>query len=122
MKKQLATLLLLCYTFVWLSPLAPVVSDWLAHTFWLSEHVATVHYENGSYHVHYEIKEISKETQHATPQNAPQKSANETVQVHISATASELPVLQHTTTVFIPQLNGIIQHIFRTVPSPPPWC
>jgi hypothetical protein len=123
LKKQLAILLLLCYTMVWLRPLVPVVSDWLAHTFWLSEHVATVHYENGHYHVHYELKEIAKDTENSAPQNTSDKTADETViPVHLLSDSGEFILFQNTTSAFIPRLHGIIQHTFRTVPTPPPWC
>lgn len=39
----------------------PSVTDCIAHIFWYSEHMATVHYEHGKYHVHYEnINEAKK--------------------------------------------------------------
>jgi hypothetical protein len=38
----------------------PAVIDLLAHTFWYSHHMATVHFENGKYHVHYQYAEESK--------------------------------------------------------------
>lgn len=60
MKKQVATLLLICYAALLLRPLGPVVTDVFAHIFWNSEHMATVHYENGQYHVHVEIKKVEE--------------------------------------------------------------
>jgi hypothetical protein len=35
-------------------PFFPIILDLLAHTFWYSQHMATVHYEHGKFHVHYE--------------------------------------------------------------------
>ena len=43
-----------------LKPVMPSVADLLAHTFWYSQHMATVHFENGKYHVHYQYIEESK--------------------------------------------------------------
>jgi hypothetical protein len=43
-----------------LKPLLPVLSDTAAHIFLYSEHVATVHFENGKYHVHKEMNEAAK--------------------------------------------------------------
>lgn len=45
-----------------LMPVLPYVSDTVAHTFWLYEHISTVHYEHGQYHTHYEAAEIAKKT------------------------------------------------------------
>ena len=64
MKKALLYLLLFSYTTIICKPVLPSVSDCVAHIFWYSEHMATVHYEHGKYHVHYEnIKESKKGNQ-----------------------------------------------------------
>jgi hypothetical protein len=55
MKQQVATLLLVCYAALLMRPVGPVLTDTVAHIFWKSEHMATVHFENGKYHVHVEI-------------------------------------------------------------------
>ena len=44
-----------------LKPVLPFVSDCIAHVFFYAHHMATVHYENGKYHVHYEMAKDSKE-------------------------------------------------------------
>lgn len=62
MKRALSYLLLLAYSTVMLMPVLPYVSDTVAHTFWLYEHIATVHYEHGKYHTHYEAQAIAKKT------------------------------------------------------------
>lgn len=45
-----------------LTPVLPYISNKIAHTFWLYEHISTVHYEQGQYHTHYQSIEISKKT------------------------------------------------------------
>lgn len=54
MKKALLYLLLFSYSSIVLKPILPAVTDSFAHIFWYSEHLATVHYEHGKYHVHLE--------------------------------------------------------------------
>lgn len=61
MKKQLAILLLFCYAVVLIRPAIPCISDFIAHTCWEAEHLATVHFENGKYHVHLEMQKTEKE-------------------------------------------------------------
>lgn len=40
----------------------PYVSDAVAHVLWYNDHIATVHFENGKYHVHKESVEAAKKT------------------------------------------------------------
>ena len=62
MKKALSYLVLFAYSTSMLMPLLPYISDKVAHTFWLYEHISTVHYEHGQYHSHYEAAAIAKKT------------------------------------------------------------
>ena len=62
MKKALLYLLLFSYTTVVLKPVFPTIADTVAHIFWYSEHMATVHFENGRYHVHLEYQQAAKNT------------------------------------------------------------
>ncbi|MBC7627141.1 hypothetical protein [Ferruginibacter sp.] len=55
MKKLLLYIILLSYAVVMLKPVLPYINDVISHTFFYAHHMATVHYENGKYHVHYEI-------------------------------------------------------------------
>jgi hypothetical protein len=38
----------------------PYLSDLIAHTFYNAEHVKTVHFENGKYHVHHELVKLAQ--------------------------------------------------------------
>jgi hypothetical protein len=60
MKKALLYLLLFSYATIICKPILPSLSDCIAHIFWYSDHIATVHYEHGKYHVHYENVNESK--------------------------------------------------------------
>ena len=63
MKKAALYILLLSYTMVMLKPVTPYISDLVAHVFYYSKHMATVHYENGKLHVHKEIVDNAKKNE-----------------------------------------------------------
>ncbi len=74
---------LLCvYSFALLKPIIPVVNDVFAHTFYKLEHLATVHYENGKYHLHTELEKQDSEN---TPlkNNSTKTSDSETLLFHL---------------------------------------
>ena len=75
MKKALIYILLFSYTFMLLRPTVPLIADALAHTFWYSQHMATVHFENGQYHVHYQYM---NEAQKSFPGKNPHNTKTET--------------------------------------------
>ncbi|MEO5681069.1 MAG: hypothetical protein ABIQ88_00445 [Chitinophagaceae bacterium] len=60
MKKALLYLLLFSYITIICKPVLPSLSDGIAHIFWYTDHMATVHYEHGKYHVHNEYKDAAK--------------------------------------------------------------
>lgn len=68
MKKALLYLLLFTYSVNLVKPVLPYVKDTISHIFWYAEHMATVHYENGTCHVHYEALAAAKK-------NDPEKSS-----------------------------------------------
>ena len=81
MKTIVAHYLLLIYITAVCKPVLPLVNDLLAHTFWKTEHIITVHHENGKDHVHHELKKISD--QNNEDANSPAPKSSESVSVHI---------------------------------------
>lgn len=69
MKKATIYLLLFAYTTIVCKPIFPSLADSIAHVFWYSEHMATVHVENGKYHVHLAYAKAAKK-------GYPEKDAN----------------------------------------------
>ena len=61
MKKLLLHIILLSYAVVIFKPVLPYITNFAGHVFFYSHHMATVHYENGQYHLHYEVAKDSKE-------------------------------------------------------------
>lgn len=96
LKSALVYMLLLVYVTGLVRPLVPIVQDMVAHTFYKMEHMATVHFENGKYHVHTELQQEAKKS-------GPQKASytgNESLSAHLK---SEELLL----TMYLQQLSGI---------------
>jgi hypothetical protein len=53
-------MLLVVYTTLLVKPVFPYLIDATQHIFNYSEHITTVHFENGQYHVHNQLKEETK--------------------------------------------------------------
>ena len=81
MKTTVAYYLLLIYITAVCKPVLPLVNDLLAHTFWKTEHIITVHRENGKDHLHHELKKVSD--QNNEDANSPAPKSAESVSVHI---------------------------------------
>ncbi|MEO6719411.1 MAG: hypothetical protein ABIN67_03555 [Ferruginibacter sp.] len=60
MKSILSYLLLCVYATILVKPVMPTLADTFAHILNYSDHITTVHHENGKYHVHYEYVEAAK--------------------------------------------------------------
>jgi hypothetical protein len=102
-----------------LMPVLPYVYDTVAHTFWLYEHIATVHYEDGNYHTHYEAAAIATKT-NTDKNNAAAKYSTNTDDHEVN-TASYHHAIFHTviTTSFSPyQVNPYHTHLLSDYPPP----
>ncbi len=61
MKKLLLHIILFSYAIVMFKPAFPYVEDFISHVLFYKQHMATIHFENGKYHVHTEVAKIAKE-------------------------------------------------------------
>ena len=104
-----------------LKPLTAVISDALAHTFWKVQHMATVHFENGHYHLHNELKKISEEDKNSSTDKVPAtEKSNETSSNQI---VHELNFDFEITSILIPEIAQPNQNTisgFTQINSPPP--
>lgn len=82
MNKLLLYLLLFSYTTVIVKPVLPTISDTIAHIFWYSQHMATVHYEHGQYHVHIEYADAAKK---GYPEKNNTQKEDDSVNFHLSS-------------------------------------
>jgi hypothetical protein len=55
MKKLLLHIVLFSYAIVMFKPAFPYIKDAVNHLVFYKQHMATVHFENGKYHVHAEV-------------------------------------------------------------------
>ena len=78
MKKLLLHIILFSYAIVMFKPAFPYVDDFIGHVLFYKQHMATVHFTNGKYHVHAEVvKAEREENQHkSTPSS---KKDNSTI-------------------------------------------
>ena len=96
-------LLVAVYSCMPLKPILPFASDFIAHTFNEFDHVATVHFENGKYHVHAEVVNDSKSKN--SDSEAPVTETDLKTDLHcapeIIVTLSEHPFFDHKTSIKI---------------------
>ena len=122
MKKTIAIVLICCYSMALLKPLFPLVADFMAHTFWEPEHMATVHYENGQYHVHVEMKNAGDKQDSPVQPGSSKKGADEVNIFHLQAekTNCALTPLTSSTPLSFKE-NKFPSAADLSVASPPPW-
>lgn len=61
MKKLLLYIVLSSYAIVMVKPALPYVQDFIGHILFYKQHMATVHFEDGKYHVHKQVVKDVKE-------------------------------------------------------------
>jgi hypothetical protein len=115
-QKIFASLLLLLYAFGVLRPVIPLVNDAVAHCFWKMDHIATVHLENGKYHVHVELAKAGEN------ENAPERiiASYEMLAIHISETASSFKIFLPASKVAATYCKTIAAPVYPSFSTPPP--
>ncbi len=115
MRKEIATFLLVFYMAALIRPLMPCINDALAHTFWKSEHLATVHFENGKYHLHLDMQKNGKQDQDNSGKNS------EGNIFHLKASSEKIRSPKNFTDVIVQLKHELPSPVFLFVTSPPPW-
>jgi hypothetical protein len=98
-QKGLIYLLFIVYSLSLVKPLLPVISDTIAHVFWYSQHLATVHFEKGKYHLHLAVMKASNEKQNG--QSVPLAKVGFDVSEHLGLllrhefSLAQIPILHH---------------------------
>ena len=107
--KQIALyIILFSYSMVILKPVSPYISDAVEHIFNYTQHMATVHYENGKYHVHKELVNNDKKNSPAKENSTAKKenSAND----HISIQQKESVTVSILNRIFQIPVSASLQH------------
>ena len=77
MKKLLLYIVFVSYAIVMVKPALPYMSDFIGHIIFYKQHMATVHFENGKYHVHKEVVKDIKE-ENSNKNSLPEKKKSST--------------------------------------------
>ncbi|HXB10947.1 MAG TPA: hypothetical protein VNZ45_03095 [Bacteroidia bacterium] len=118
MKKITAIILFVCYAMALIRPITPVIGDVIAHTFWRAQHMATVHFENGQYHVHYALATAAKED-YGNKKSSSVK-VDETLDTHIIVNNGITLATDQTKLTFLPYTLGHCSSAFPVRDAPPP--
>jgi hypothetical protein len=114
------SILLAIYCFALLRPLAPVIKDTIAHVFNELEHTATVHFEDGKYHLHSEVKHILDENK-TSEKDEERNNELKKMEHHVAIDLEE--VIAFEATISKNKLNSIQRNTlleFHQNTSPPP--
>ncbi len=84
MKKIALYIMLFSYAVIIIKPVVPYVADAVAHVFYYSQHMATIHYENGKLHVHKEVIDQNKQSQKQAETPASKKDNSITDHINIT--------------------------------------
>lgn len=120
LKRTLLYALLFFYLAVQLKPVTAIVQDFIAHTFFKMQHMATIHYENGKYHLHTELETISKEESGTTKNKALNIEKQETNPQHISHSLKIITLTQCQQVSFVGFPKAELKSGFITLECPPP--
>lgn len=121
MKKVFVYITLFFYVVVQLKPLVAVLEDVIAHTFYKVQHMATVHYENGKYHLHAELNTIAEEENKKSQENVPSSvKADETISVHVKEDFAFKPSDSQLVSVIVFSQKQDMVSPFIKKSSPPP--
>jgi hypothetical protein len=79
---------------VMLRPVSPYIADTFEHIFNYTQHMATIHYENGKYHVHKELVDNAKKNDPAKDNAAKKEnSTNEHIAFQQEQSTGLLPLI-----------------------------
>ena len=92
------------------------MNDVIAHTFYKMEHLASVHFENGKYHVH---AELASERKSEPKENVP-SSIYETLAIHLTSNAIKLKVHRTSSSIIFSSKTEHPNDAFTQQPTPPP--
>ena len=117
MKRIPLYILLLSYSALMLKPVSPYISDTIAHIFYFAQHMATVHYENGKFHVHKEVIDVAKEE--AAPKDQTSSKKDNSISDHLATTNNH--ALPYTPAVFFQSMltNGLPDPLPQAAEPPP---
>ncbi len=120
-KEVLAYFLLIIYLVATCKPVLPIAADILAHTFWESNHVESVHHQHGSQHVQSEITHAEDNDDNS--QNDSTLKFSEPVPLHLAAILSfDFNFIAFRQSYLPSTSNSIFQTTLDRTYPPPKGC
>jgi len=116
--KKIVILTLICiYSFAMVKTILPIANDFIAHTFYKMQHLATVHYENGKYYLHSELL--------ANEHNSPAKNSStvivdESLAFHILVAVPMRLLFETSHSLFVSRDTSRWTFSFLEIQVPPP--
>lgn len=118
MTKAALYILLFSCTAMIFKPVVPYVSDTLAHIFYKTRHLATVHYENGRFHVHKEAADNEKKNDAA--KEKPSSKKDHTAQDPFCSSKKEESQQAVSGNEYIPFITAHLPATHGRLTDPPP--
>jgi hypothetical protein len=103
---------------VMLKPVSPYISDAVAHIFYYTQHMATVHYENGKLHVHQEIVNNAKKNGPAKESPASKKENSATDHISLQQKQALQAIAVNKTYPITASANLLINYLAGEYPPP----
>lgn len=111
--------MLLAYVFGVLKPLSPIVNDIVQHVFNEASHMATIHYEDGKYHVHKELA-VEQSPESTKKGNTDSFSSEELLANHLQSSTYNFKGYYKQILVINTETDTRFFDIFSKTFSPPP--
>ncbi len=118
MKKTAAYIFLFAYVVLLCKPITPIISDAFAHAFYYSQHMATVHYENGKMHVHQELIKKAGEENSSKDQGLVKKSQATDECISPGNNQNAFQIISTNPSGIM--LSGLIINLSPDITTPPP--
>lgn len=119
MKQFALYIVLFSYSLLMVKPVMPYVYDAVAHVFFYAKHMATVHYEDGKFHVHKEIVDAKNSSTGNDSTSPNQKKQNTTTEHIITAQRLQGFFINRATAYPIPVSSSLmLGNIIKDFPPP----
>ena len=118
-KRTFIYALLCVYALGLLKPVVPIVNDAIAHTFYKLDHIATVHYEDGKYHLHAELEQEATDMKKEAGNTVP-SSVYEALSSHINNDVFKIDSFFTLSQIINSYKTQATLDILSTISTPPP--
>ena len=119
MKKLLLHIILFSYAIVLFKPAFPYLNDVIAHALFLQQHMATVHFENGKYHVHAEMNKELKSQSPSKDLDLQKKAFSQNEYFSTEPTDQMLPLAIETKKNFFNKASSLHNNYLQSNYRPP---